>query len=224
MTDRKNIVGILAGGSGSRFGGNLPKQYIEYKGKMLIQHTLERFQAHAQIDEIIIAAAPEWHDTLKELKTKAQLTKISRIVNAGSERYHSSISVIDSLNNLDDNILIHDAARAFCSEALISRVIKALEQHQAISVGMPCSDTIMSVDENGFVAEIPNRASLRAVQTPQAFRLATIKKAYQLALEDPQRQLTDDCGAVVSYLPNQKIYVVEGEPKNLKVTFKTDLN
>lgn len=223
MTRSQTIAGILAGGSGSRFGASIPKQYIEYKGKMVIQHCLERFQEHPEIDTIVVAASPEWQETIWELKQIASLSKITNVVDSGTERYHSSIAIIESLDNETDRLLLHDAARAFCSTALISRVILALQSHKAVSVGLSCTDTVMQITEDNFIHQIPNRTQMRLVQTPQGFELGTIKQAYQLALQDSKPILTDDCSAILRYQPSQKIHVVEGEPENIKLTFPTDL-
>ena len=99
----------------------------------------------------------------------------------------------------------------------------ALDVYQAIDVAVPATDTIIQVDAEGrFIENIPNRKFLRRGQTPQAFKQKTIKEAYQIALKDPDFVSSDDCGTVVKYLPNVKVFVVKGEESNMKLTYKED--
>jgi 2-C-methyl-D-erythritol 4-phosphate cytidylyltransferase len=219
----KNIVAILAGGSGSRFGADRPKQFIEYKGKLVIEHCIEKFQFHNRVDEIIIACSNEWKDFVLDIVNKNNYSKVSKFVKSGDERYESSLNVLNSIEESNDNILIHDAARAFISEAIITRVIEALNTYKCVGVGIESSDTIMELDNDGFIKSVPNRNRLRRAQTPQAFKLNVIKKAYNEALKSEHIIATDDCGIVINYLPYEKIYVVQGDEENIKITFQEDL-
>jgi 2-C-methyl-D-erythritol 4-phosphate cytidylyltransferase len=108
------------------------------------------------------------------------------------------------------------------SHRIISDTIAALEHCTAIDVAVPATDTIIKVKDR-FIEEIPNRDLLNRGQTPQAFKLSTIKKAYDIALKDTHFQATDDCGTVKKYLPNEPIYIVEGEEGNMKLTYEEDL-
>ena len=140
------------------------------------------------------------------------------------------------------NILLHDAARPFVSQRIISDVCEALKQHEAVTVAIPATDTMYTVDEysNGaalagadiskvnsagelFVRDIPLRSTLMCAQTPQAFRLDVIARAYALAQQDPTGQSTDDCGVVRRYLPDTPIYIVPGDSANRKITYREDI-
>lgn len=140
------------------------------------------------------------------------------------------------------NILLHDAARPFVSQRIISDVCEALKQHEAVTVAIPATDTMYTVGEysNGaaptgadiskvnsagelFVRDIPLRSTLMCAQTPQAFRLDVIARAYALAQQDPNWQSTDDCGVVRRYLPDTPIYIVPGESANRKITYREDI-
>lgn len=222
-TKMKNRAIILAGGSGSRFGADRPKQYCQFEGKLVIEHCIDKFQSHAQIDEIIVVCSPEWEDFIWELKAKNNYSKLTQVAHAGKERYQSSISALNCVENNEDNILIHDAARAFVSPLIIDRVIEALISHKAVSVGVEPTDTIMELDKNGYIHHIPKRAMLRKVQTPQGFKAKLIIEAYEAALKDENIAATDDCGIVLKYKPTQSIYVVKGEESNLKITFPSDI-
>ena len=120
------------------------------------------------------------------------------------------------------NLLLHDAARPWVSESIISRVVEALVMHEAVGVAIPSTDTVWEV-EKGEVRAIPERRRMWLAQTPQAFRLPLIAEAYRRALEDPAFAATDDCGVVLRYMPEVKIHVVEGEKGNIKITYAEDI-
>lgn len=120
------------------------------------------------------------------------------------------------------NILLHDAARPFVSQRIISDVCKALTQHEAVTVAIPATDTMYTIDGD-FVQDIPLRSTLMCAQTPQAFRLDVIARAYALAQQDPTGQSTDDCGVVRRYLPDTPIYIVPGDSANRKITYREDI-
>lgn len=125
------------------------------------------------------------------------------------------------------NILLHDAARPFVSERIITDVCTALQHHEAVTVAIPATDTMYIIGEQEptepVVQDIPPRSTLMCAQTPQAFRLATIAEAYRLALQDTHLQATDDCGIVHRYLPHIPIHIVLGDAQNRKITYKEDL-
>ena len=98
----------------------------------------------------------------------------------------------------------------------------ALDRYDAVNVAIPSSDTILEVEDN-FIKSIPDRSRLRRCQTPQGFRLETIRDAYNLAVKDPAFRATDDCGVVLKYLPHVPIYVVEGDGTNIKLTYTEDI-
>lgn len=220
----KTVAVILSGGHGSRFGTSVPKQYTKLAGKMVIEHTLSIFQSHPLIDEVCIA-----HKDYVKLIEKSVLHnlyfKVMKILIGGDERYESSLVAIQAYyQKYPDNtkILFHDSVRPFVDHDTISRCITALDEYAAVDVAIGCSDTIIEVDQN-IIIDIPNRNGLRSGQTPQAFKLSTIKSAYDLALVDPNFKTTDDCGVIKKYLPSEPIYVVEGSNTNIKNTYKEDI-
>lgn len=219
---KKNIAVILAGGSGSRFGSSMPKQFAKLAGKTIIEHTIEIFQKHPQIDEICIVIKDEFRYKIQDIVLKNQYCKVKKILNGGEERKDSSFNAIISYKDEDVNLIFHDAVRPFLSNKIIDNIIESLQQYNAIDVAIPATDTIIEVSSNNII-NIPQRKFMMQGQTPQAFRLATIKKAYEKANNDKSFIPTDDCGIVKKYLPDEKIYVVSGEPKNIKITYMQDL-
>ncbi len=221
----KNVAVILAGGTGSRLGASTPKQFFKVAGKMVIEHTIDVFEHHRSIDEIAIVVHPDYMDKMDEMILKNHWSKVKKILKGGAERYHSSLSAIRAYDSDSEvNLIFHDAVRPLVTHQIIDDVIAALEKYNAVDVAVAATDTIIQVDDKGkCIAHIPDRNLLRRGQTPQAFRLATIKRAYELALKDPQFRSTDDCGTVVKYLPSELVYVVHGDESNMKLTYKEDV-
>ena len=218
----KNVALILASGSGERFGHNIPKQFYELKGKTILEYSIEAFENHEKIDEIILVTNPKFRDLAEEILKKNNYKKVSKLLNGGKTRVESSFI---GTSKVEDgvNVLIHDAVRPFIDKDIIDRNIEALEKYNAVGTAIKSSDTIIQVDEKGFITQIPNRTFLRRVQTPQSFKSELIKKAHKLALEDSSASFTDDCGLVVKYNLD-KIFIVEGSENNIKITTPEDLN
>lgn len=219
-----NIAVILAGGTGSRLGASTPKQFFKVAGKMVIEHTIDVFNHHPLIDEIAVVIHPDYENMMEEIVLKNQWQKVKKILKGGSERYQSSLSAIKAYNHQPDtNLIFHDAVRPLINPQIIDEVVFALNKYNAVDVAVAATDTIIQVNDSGdVITNIPNRNYLRRGQTPQAFKLSVIEKAYELALQDPQFVCTDDCGTVVKYLPEEPIFVVNGAESNMKLTYKED--
>ena len=220
----KNIAIILAGGSGSRFGLDIPKQFAKLAGKTIIEHTIDIFENNSLIDEIAIVIKPQYKHKIEEIVLNNNYKKIKKILNGGEERKDSSLSAINAytLEYEEVNLIFHDAVRPFVDDRIIDDCITHLKHYNAIDVAIPATDTIIKV-KNNIIEEIPPRKEMMQGQTPQCFKLSTIKKAYELANKDKNFKPTDDCGVVKKYLPNEKIYVVKGSLKNIKITHPQDI-
>lgn len=217
----KNYVIILASGSSNRFGDKIPKQFIEIEGQTILEKSIDAFEKNSNITDIILITNPDYIEYTQNL-VKGKFSKL-RIIHAGGKtRQESSAIGVSLIKEPNANVLIHDAARPFVSQEIITNCIKALETNKAVGVAINSNDTIIKVDENGFIKEIPNRNFLRRIQTPQCFKLDIIKTAHQKALENPELTVTDDCGLVLHF-NLAKIAVIEGDEKNLKITHKSDL-
>ena len=218
---RKNIAIILAGGVGSRLGLSTPKQFFKVAGKMVVEHTIDTFESNPHIDEIAIVSNPFYISDFESIIIKNGWKKVKKILKGGKERYHSSLSAIKAYEGADVNLIFHDAVRPLVSQRILNDVINALLEYDAIDVAMPATDTIIEV-KGDFINNIPDRSKLQRGQTPQAFKIETIAKAYEIALKDENFKVTDDCGVVVKYLPEVPVYVVTGEESNMKLTYKED--
>lgn len=218
---KRNIAIILAGGVGSRLGLSTPKQFFKVAGKMVVEHTIDAFESNPHIDEIAIVSNPFYISDFESIIIKNGWKKVKKILKGGQERYHSSLSAIKAYEGSDANLIFHDAVRPLVSQRILNDVIKALEKYSAIDVAMPATDTIIEVNGD-FISQIPDRSKLKRGQTPQAFHIDTINRAYDIALKDENFKVTDDCGVVVKYLPETPVYVVTGEESNMKLTYKED--
>lgn len=218
-----NIAVILAGGSGTRMGNDMPKQFLKVAGKKVIEHTIEAFERSALIDEICIVSKPEFVTEVEELVVHNEYKKVKKILNGGKERYDSSLAAIRAYTDDDTNLLFHDAVRPLVSERIIADCIEALKTYRAVDVATKTTDTIIQVNDANCIDHIPYRPALRNGQTPQCFKAGLIREAYNRALSDPDFTTTDDCGVVRRYMPNEPIYVVEGENSNMKLTYIEDL-
>ena len=220
MADLKNYGIILASGSGSRYGADVPKQFVKIAGKTILEHTIEVFEKAEGIDDIIIVITPEYRTMAEEILLKNNFKKVSKLLNGGEIRKESSFIGISSIEDEEANVIIHDCARPFLTQKIISDCIEALKTYDAVDVAIPSADTIIKIDENNIIQNIPHRASLRRGQTPQCFKLSTIKKAHELSKNDTN--FTDDCGLIVKYGLGD-VFVVEGDVENIKVTYPSDI-
>ena len=225
-----NIAVVLAGGVGARVGGAVPKQLLPLgDGRTVLEHSVDAFEHADCIDEVCVVMHPDYIATVEEMIAKNSWQKVKYVISGGKERWESSVNAIrlyqgqlSGVEMAESNILLHDAARPFVSEKIISDVCRALVDHEAVVVAVPSTDTVYEMQEGG-VARIPKRSTIMRAQTPQAFRLGLIARAYETALNSGNMQVTDDCGVVFNYMTNQPIHIVAGEEQNKKITFKEDI-
>jgi 2-C-methyl-D-erythritol 4-phosphate cytidylyltransferase len=248
-----NIAVILAGGIGARVGGNTPKQLLPLEdGHSVLEHAVNAFEQSPHIHEVCIVMHPDYIIHAEQMLLANAWQKVRYIIPGGKERWESSVNAIrqirgewleaiDNENNCQlptsnsaniVNLLLHDAARPFVSQEIIANVCQALEEHEAVVVAIPSTDTVYEMVD-GNVARIPNRSTIMRAQTPQAFRLPLIAEAYTKALgvndlsaavcAEAHLPATDDCGVVFSHMPHVPIHIVLGEEQNRKITFKEDI-
>ncbi|NYE75594.1 bifunctional cytidylyltransferase/SDR family oxidoreductase [Microlunatus parietis] len=228
MTSLRNVAVILAGGIGTRVGMSIPKQLIKVAGKPIIEHTLATFQASPLIDEILVLMTPGYLDEIRAIVKKGGYDKVSQILEgagAGGTRNDTTAIALNALGDEDCNVLLHDAVRPLVSQTIIAANVEALRTHQAVDTAIPSADTVIMVDDPGArMTDVLPRHLLRRGQTPQSFRLSTIRAAYAKAAEDPNFMATDDCTVVLRYLPDVEIAVVAGHERNMKVTEPIDIS
>lgn len=217
-----NIAAILAGGIGSRAEAGMPKQFLDMAGSTLIERTIEPFENHPGIDEIVVVAHPDHIERLNKIREEGGYQKWHSVIAGGRERFLSSYAAVQACSSLDGNILIHDAARPFVTATLIDNLLKELQHHQAVIPAIALSDTLLAVT-GSRVLRAEQRQNFRLAQTPQAFRLPAIRKAFAAAINDTNCCVTDDCGIIIQYGETDDICFIDGDINNQKLTYHSDI-
>lgn len=226
----RNIAFILAGGTGSRVGGEMPKQFLPLAdGRSVLEHSVDAFEQCHHIHEIVIVTHPDWIEQSQAIISRNDWKKVKHLINGGSERWESSWNAIslylkEDKKDPDTFYWFHDAARPFVSQNILNHVGEALKSHLAVTVAVPVTDTLYKVESLKLKVEsIPSRTDYMRAQTPQAFHYLVIGPAYMRAIQKGHIEATDDVGILMKYNPDVEVYVVEGEETNKKITYKADL-
>lgn len=213
---RTDVI-VVAAGRGQRAGEGPPKQFRTIGGEMVLRRTLARFAAHPAIRRVVPVIHAD--DSEPCAIAMAGLARIARPVTGGATRQASVRAGLEALaDDPPDLVLIHDAARPFASEVLISRAIAAAGEHGAAVPALALTDTVKLVDGEGFSSSGPDRAQLRTVQTPQSFRYDLILDAHRAAAGIDH--LTDD--AAVAEAAGHRVATFAGEVSNVKLTTADD--
>ena len=208
--DKKYCTAIvLAAGSGKRMGTKTHKQYLLIGGKPVLYYSLRTFQDSELIDEIILVTGDGEEEYCREtIVEKYDMTKVSRIIPGGKERYGC--------------VFIHDGARPFVDDEMIRRAYACVCEHRACVAGMPAKDTIKVVDKDGVVVDTPDRSRLWIVQTPQVFERGLVFQAYEMLIGKGITAVTDDA-MVVEKMLGFPVRMFEGSYENIKITTPEDL-
>ena len=212
---------IGAAGEGKRFGAQLPKQFLKINNKTILQMSIGPFNENELVDQIIVVCHRDFIAQTQNICNEFE--KVSKVICGGKERQDSISRGLEELDhcNGESLVLIHDGARPFVSREIIERVIDKASSNGAAVPCVPVKDTIRIIDrENKDISRTLDRNSLVAVQTPQGFNLSLIRKAYENAFENDFLG-TDDASLVE--LLGERVYMVMGDYKNLKITTKEDL-
>lgn len=221
----KNIAIILAGGSGTRFKSETPKQFIKLAGRLVVEYSVEVFEYCNAIDQIVVVAPHGYENLIWELANQNNWSKLKIVVKGGASRNASTMSALSALSAYppDTRIILHDAARPLLEPATIQRCLNALTIHQAVDTVVPSSDTVVEVDIQQHISHIPNREKLRRGQTPQGFHLGILKSAYEKADLKNLSGITCDCSLLHREFPELTITTVPGDESNIKITNPMDL-
>lgn len=227
---------ILAAGSGRRMQSEVAKQFMTVGGKPLIWYSLEAVEHSEIIDDCILVTGQD--DILyvkREIVDKYGFSKVDTIAAGGSERYESvgnALSVMADGNmktaNRDGYVFIHDGARPFLTEEILSKAYDTVQQHHACVVAVPSKDTVKIADEQGFAVSTPDRRTVWNMQTPQVFDTALAVEAYSRlrreisGLTEQGIVVTDDA-MVVELFTDTRVKLVEGSYQNMKITTPEDI-
>ncbi len=209
---------LAAAGQGKRMGVGMNKQFIPLNNKPILMHTLEKFYSKSWIDEIVIVAHPDEMEQMKQMIQALNMKRRIEIVPGGNERQESIYNGLSYIHS--EFIMVHDGARPFIDSTMLDRLYESLQHLDAVVVGVPVKDTIKVIDNMNQIRHTPDRKSLWAVQTPQAFRLSVLKEAYQKAKENNFFG-TDDASLVERL--GIHVTIIEGSYRNIKITTPDDL-
>jgi 2-C-methyl-D-erythritol 4-phosphate cytidylyltransferase len=218
----RTVAAIIAAGPASLPGTAVPAVLAPLAGKPVIEHSVAAFEAAPRVDEILVVTPPALAAQVRQLLAAGGYRKVSRVLEGGATRAESARRAIAALDGADSSLLIHDAARPLVSQRVIADCLAALGSHAAVCAAVPAADTMVGVEKD-LITERPARHRLRRRQTPQGFRLAVIRRGYELALADPEFEPTDDCGIVLRYLPEVPVRLVPGSEQSFPVTRPADL-
>lgn len=212
----KTVALVLAGGRGSRVGGDIPKQYRNIAGIPMIRRTLSRFAHHPNVDDVRAVIHP---DDMALYRNAVGAMELPDPILGGKTRQKSGYNGLKNIENLSpDYVLIQDAARPFTGAETIDRVLQALQSAPAALAAMPITDTIKRADTQNRVTGTVDRSGLWRAQTPQGFRFGDILAAHVAC---KGREMTDD--AAIAEAGGLNVTMVEGDEENFKVTTEADL-
>ena len=214
---------IFAGGIGERMSPSAkPKQFLEIHGKPILVYTIEHFEEHPEVDNIVVVCVEGWMDDLRRLLDRFFVKKVNWVVpggETGHESIYNGLNAICSTCQPDDIVLIHDGVRPLISEDIITKNIAvAKEKGNAVTV-TNVSESVAMLNERQQVENIPNKFDLRVIQAPQTFRFQLVWDAHQQALQDGYLSI-DSAGLLHHY--GHELHTVEGPPYNLKITTPSD--
>lgn len=212
---------IVAAGTGSRFGSTMPKQFCDLKGRPVVMHTIDRLkQVLPGGSEIILVISRPMIELWEKL-CEDHYFRSPAIAFGGETRWASVRNALSLLPNDAEGsiVMVHDAARPLVGKKVIDNLIEAINNGADGAVpAIAVTDSLRRINDGGNT-EAVDRSGFRAIQTPQAFRLATLKKAYSL----PYSPLMTDDASVVEAAGMTDIRLVEGNPRTLKITHPADM-
>jgi 2-C-methyl-D-erythritol 4-phosphate cytidylyltransferase len=210
---------VAAAGDGRRLGHDRPKAFAKLGGRPLVAHAIELFEAHPRVERMVVVVPEGWEEPTALLADELAAGKVASAVTGGATRALSVAAGLAEVAAPATSVLVHDAARPFASEALVDRVLDALQGADGAVPGLPVNDTVKRVG-GGTVIETLDRAELRAVQTPQAFRADALRRAF--AAPAAELEAATDCAQLVER-SGGRVVVVEAEAANVKITDADDL-
>ena len=212
-----NIAIIIAGGSGSRMGQDIPKQFINVYDKPILIYTLEGFQKHPQIDAIEVVCIDGWHDVLRAYAKQFGITKLQWIVSGGSsgqESIRNGVFNLEGKASKDDIIIIHDGIRPLVDETVLTDVILKAKKYGNAVTSLPYNEQIFVIDDDISTTKYIPRETLRRVSTPQAYRFDKIDWGYHKAFEDEIGIYGSSYTNTMMVELGERLYFAAGSDKN----------
>lgn len=228
MSQERVFGVVLAGGMGTRMGNtDKPKQYMELGEKPVIIHTIEKFYIHPEIENTIVLCPKAWvKHTENIIKKYIPDTSAIHVIEGGETRNDTIMNAISFIEEkyglFEDSIIVtHDSVRPFISHRIISENIRCAKEYGACDTVVAATDTIVRSDNGEYITDIPERKYMYQGQTPQTFQAKMLKDIFLTLSEEEKKILTD--AAKILVLKGKKVYLVQGEVSNIKITYPFDI-
>lgn len=221
-----NVAVIIAAGSGSRMGQDIPKQFINVYDKPVLIYTIESFQNHPEIEAIEVVCLDGWQDILKAYCKQFNISKLKWIVsggNTGQESIRNGVNHLKEYLNKDDIVIIHDGIRPLVDDSVLSDVIIKCKQYGNAVSSMPYNDQIFKINDEISTKEYIPRELLRRVVTPQAYKYGKLLWAYEEAFNKGIGIYGSSYTNTMMVDLGETLYFAAGSDKNIKLTTKDDL-
>lgn len=221
-----NLAIVIAGGSGTRMGLDIPKQFVNIYDKPVIIYTLEGFERHPMIDEIEVVCIDGWHDVLKAYASQFGITKLKRVVSGGKtgqESIRNGVFALEGYLSDDDTVIIHDGIRPLVDKEVLTDVIVTCRKYGNAVTSMPYNEQIFVVDDELSTVKYIPRETIRRVATPQAYKFGKLDKAYHEAFEKKIGIYGSSYTNTMMADLGERLYFAAGSDKNIKLTTRDDL-
>lgn len=221
-----NIAVVLSGGTGTRMGADIPKQYQEAAGKPVIVHTLEQMQRCSAVGGVVVTASPAWEEQILQWKKEFALAKLLAVVPAGADRQlsiRSGLLAAEQFMDKDEmsGVIIQDAVRPLSSVELLTRLVAELKDASCVMPVLPVTDTTYTSHDGQWVDGLLERSALYGGQAPEAFRYWPYWELYR---DTPAAELSTMSGSCqLPYSRGWKVRMIPGERENIKITYPLDL-
>ena len=216
---------VLAGGSGLRMGGNIPKQFMSVSGKPIIIMSIEAFIKSGSVDKVYVCVSHDYLNYTHSLVKKFLGGNEVQILEGGKNRNETLFNVLKKIKGEgisdDDIILTHDAVRPFIDKRIIDENISAAKKYGACNTVCPAVDTVIYSADGRFIDAVPVRSSVYHAQTPQSFNAAKLYNYYSLMTAEEFEKYTDACTVFTEN--GERVFLVRGSRDNIKITYPEDM-
>lgn len=224
MENRNNIYAlVVAGGTGTRLGSKIPKQFLSVMGREMIEWSVHKFDNNNRIDRVIVLVPKDWTFHADALFCDRSEVLIAAGGDTRNETISNGLNLIDEKYGIDEEtvVLVHDAARPLITAELIDKAIDSMDEYRASTVAMPSTDSIAFSEDGKTVASCPDRENVFLIQTPQTFRAAEYRRLFEEAPEEKRSALTESTRLFAE--AGISVGIIEGEMRNMKVTRSGDI-
>ena len=225
MENRNNIYAlVVAGGTGTRMGSKIPKQFRSLMGREMIEWSVHKFDSNRRIDRVIVLVPKDWTAHADYLFCDRSEVLITAGGATRNETIAKGLDFIDEKYGIDEDtiVLVHDAARPLVTAQIIDKAIDSMEEYSATTVTVPCTDSVAFSSNGRTVDSCPDRSSVFMIQTPQTFKAALYLRLFENATEEEKASFTESTRIFADN--GYSVGMIEGEQRNMKVTRSGDID